>query len=829
VCTILREDVIVRKDAGLAHANLLRLPGITKYVRSLRTQDEKEHFERHLRKYVNMYLPECPFEVCTTNRYTILTHEACVVARRPISPGESIKFLTGIQVEMTEKEEEELSSRTDFSIVISSRRKRPSLFLGPARFANHDCDSNARLSTSGPHGINIVARKHIQTGDEITVQYGDNYFGEDNCECLCASCEKAVRNGWDPKGPVLPDSDSDDSSDEEEESKPSRKGSVKPKREPVAKAIGPLKRKRDESTPAEGSRGPGLPRKRGRWTKASNGNKLTTGAKAKGSVQASQKTMAEWFAKRAIGELDLDAEEEEGEEEEGREEEKDEDEDENEETLDDLHEQFQIKKRPTARGQQPQQRHSKKQSLFGKVFGYVTGATTRSIAKLEAEIREMNEQTATLMQIDAAEVPAHYKQAEPMLTQAQVDFMKGKLRSPSEPSKDDDDDTTKADWDWATVEASPEKSERRSASKKTPSSSPEVRKSGKSPRFTDRFAQAKQSSTSGEKGRSKSNLRNVLNADDDDDDDDEIDIYEVPESPPPEETSRRTRIKPRKNPPRHDSNQRIEATQNSTDSSSISSVFSTEGAAGEASSLSSTEQSPDRLDGFAAGRICQNIVEMYTTETSPVNDDWEEERKLSDARINGWEQPRGRLPVRKSSRRNLLAAPSQPITSIEPATQVKTEEGEDDEDGEGCKRGPIRTPGDFHLTAALLATTYHRWVECRNCDEFFVQAEAYLTRIACPRCERHSKLYGYYWPKTDREGKHDTEERVLDHRTIHRFIDPEDERMEKKGKKGLAEVIRDRETSSRLQSEALSDGRFDRLRNSPRRSESRRKTRSSMA
>ena len=824
MCTILREDVIVRKDAGLAHGNLLRLPGITKYVRSLRTQDEKEHFERHLRKYVNMYLPECPFEVCTTNRYTILTHEACVVARRPISPGESIKFLTGIQVEMTEKEEEELSSRTDFSIVISSRRKRPSLFLGPARFANHDCDSNARLSTSGPHGINIVARKHIQTGDEITVQYGDNYFGEDNCECLCASCEKAVRNGWDPKGPVLPDSDSDDSSDEEEEKQSSRKSSVKPKREPAAKVTGALKRKRDESVVAEGSKGPGLPRKRGRWTKANNGNKFASGAQAKGSVQASQEMMAEWFAKRAKGELEL--EEEENQKEEGRGEEKDggEDEDENEETLDDLHEQFQIKKRPTARGQQPQHRHSKKQNLFGKAFGYITGATTRSISKLEAEIREMNERTATLMQIDVADVPSHYKQAESTMTQAQVDLMKGKHRSPAK----DDDDATKVDWDWAAVEASPQRSGRRSDSKKTPSSSPEIRKSGKSPRVTDRFAQAKQSFTSGKKGRSKSNLRNVLNANDDDDD--EIDIYEIPESPPPEEASRRTRARSRKHLPRHDANQRIEATQNSTDSSSISSVFSTEGAPGEASSLSSTEQSPDRLDGFAAGRICQNIVEMYTTETSPVNQDWEEERKLSDARLEGWDQPRGRLPVRKSSRRALLATPSQAITSIESATQVKHEDkDEDDDDEEGCKRGPVRTPGDFHLTTALLATSYHRWVECRNCDEFFVQAEAYLTRIACPRCERHSKLYGYYWPKTDREGKHDTEERVLDHRTIHRFIDPEDERMEKKGKKGLAEVIRERETSSRLQSEALSDSRFDRLRNSPRRSESRRKTRSSMA
>jgi histone-lysine N-methyltransferase SUV420H len=262
----------------------------------------------------------------------------------------------------------------------------------------------------------------------------------------------------------------------------------------------------------------------------------------------------------------------------------------------------------------------------------------------------------------------------------------------------------------------------------------------------------------------------------------------------------------------------------------MSSVFSTEGVTGEASSLTSTEQSPDRLDGFVAGNISQNIIEMYTTEPSPVNEDWEEERKLSDQRLKGWS--RGRLPTRKSTRRNLQEPPStqQAIDSIEPATEVKKETDEDSSSSTSCKRGPVRTPGDFHLTTALLCTPYHRWVECRNCDDFFVQAEAYLTRIACPRCERHSKLYGFHWPKTDREGKHDAEERVLDHRTIHRFIDPEDERMEKKGKKGLAEVVRERETSSRMGSEGVSggDGRWERLRSSPRRSESRRKTRSSM-
>jgi histone-lysine N-methyltransferase SUV420H len=68
------------------------------------------------------------------------------------------------------------------------------------------------------------------------------------------------------------------------------------------------------------------------------------------------------------------------------------------------------------------------------------------------------------------------------------------------------------------------------------------------------------------------------------------------------------------------------------------------------------------------------------------------------------------------------------------------------------------------------------WINCKICEEPFVQQNAYFTRSSCPRCERHSKLYGYMWPKTDKEGKNDPEERVLDHRTIHRFIRPSEER-----------------------------------------------------
>ena len=93
---------------------------------------------------------------------------------------------------------------------------------------------------------------------------------------------------------------------------------------------------------------------------------------------------------------------------------------------------------------------------------------------------------------------------------------------------------------------------------------------------------------------------------------------------------------------------------------------------------------------------------------------------------------------------------------------------------------PVRVPGDYVLTPALLAEPASSWIVCKICEEAFVQKDAYFTRSSCPRCERHSKLYGYMWPKTDKEGRNDTEERVLDHRTVHRFIDPEEEKSSRK-------------------------------------------------
>ena len=114
------------------------------------------------------------------------------------------------------------------------------------------------------------------------------------------------------------------------------------------------------------------------------------------------------------------------------------------------------------------------------------------------------------------------------------------------------------------------------------------------------------------------------------------------------------------------------------------------------------------------------------------------------------------------------------------------------------KRGPrpstdldhtpsVRIPGDYVLTRELIAEPAAAWIVCKICEEPFVQKDAYFTRASCPRCERHSKLYGYRWPKIDQEGENDTDPRVLDHRTVHRFIDPLEEKLSRKRHRSATE------------------------------------------
>ncbi|KAJ7856490.1 hypothetical protein B0H14DRAFT_2578826 [Mycena olivaceomarginata] len=93
--------------------------------------------------------------------------------------------------------------------VNSPQMNKDYLFLGPARF--HDCDNNCELSREGKH-ITFRVLRSIAIGKEITVHYGDGYFGRENRHCLCTSCEKAGRGGYAPnyaKGDPPMNSESD--------------------------------------------------------------------------------------------------------------------------------------------------------------------------------------------------------------------------------------------------------------------------------------------------------------------------------------------------------------------------------------------------------------------------------------------------------------------------------------------------------------------------------------------------------------------------------------------------------------------------------------------
>jgi histone-lysine N-methyltransferase SUV420H len=729
VCKALQTHAIVEKDAAAAQEKLLKLSGLSKYHKGLRTEDEKEHFVRHLRKYVNIYLPDCPFEVGTTNRYTIQTAEACIIARKPIKKGEVVKYLSGIQVEMTEKEEEELSSRTDFSIVLSSRRKRPSLFLGPARFANHDCDSNAKLNTTGPHGIHIVACKDIAVGDEITVVYGMDYFGEDNCECLCGTCERLLRNGWDPRGPILHEDGDEDS----------EKASVKREEQP--------------------SRG---------CSEASNASKRKREDVGRGFIveETSARHDRGRLPKRPKVHNVKPAEEE----------------------LDDP-------PRIELQREAPIEEEMQQDPLLRKIVNLLRRSADRPepIRSVTIKTREPEETTSENQSNDH-------------------------LASPSELSPPSDEYI----YEHADARsASPSKELPQRTCDAITTSSLETTKPNKLP--------------SVKKLRSYSSLRTVTNATDS-----QADPYSLPDMMPirsalPDES------KPMKRGPGRP--RKIQQpTQPDSSSSSTESIDSSSNQSSGSSSVTSNEFVP----GAIAHRICESLISKGGEEDLQDNESAIDNNRTisrSTTRSQTREDTPLRSPEKSSGRRrstrgnplSSLQKPELPTKAVRSIEQSQTDTGLDDSDSH-IKRGIPRTPKDYTLCRTLLLTVHHRWVECRNCDEYFLQADAYQTRIACPRCERHSKLYGYHWPKTDREGKNDNEPRILDHRLIHRFIDAEEEKSERKGRKALADLlVKEREGSERQQSEeenSLAIAAIGKagekvmrrnFRSSPRRSEARRR------
>ncbi|KND00924.1 uncharacterized protein SPPG_09168 [Spizellomyces punctatus DAOM BR117] len=165
-----------------------------------RSRDQLEDFRDHAKRYLGMYHPAAGYEIAQTSRYKSSGKvEACIIATREFNAGDQIPHCTGVIAELDEDDEEYLVNR-DFSVMFSTKKDCMCLFLGPARFVNHDCDPNCKfiLLNERANLICFKVLRDIKVGEELTTFYGSNYFGEDNKECLCETCERLQKGGFTP-------------------------------------------------------------------------------------------------------------------------------------------------------------------------------------------------------------------------------------------------------------------------------------------------------------------------------------------------------------------------------------------------------------------------------------------------------------------------------------------------------------------------------------------------------------------------------------------------------------------------------------------------------
>lgn len=473
--------------------------------------------------------------------------------------------------------------KKDFSLVVSSRSKSTSLFMGPARFANHDCNANARLVTRGQAGIEIISCRDIEVGEEITVTYGENYFGEDNCECLCQSCETNQVNGWsNADGPSVKISIEDSA------------GS--------ARGYSLRRRRRDDSTAASASRTPSItPDIRPRVLKSQRSHKnLGERASTVDSTHIDQSDSPSLATNRKRG--------------------------------------------PATLGTPPITPYNKKQ-------------------------KTAHHPDAILLQFESSSSSVT---PEPRLCgSSESDVGSGNLTEATSPE---------AETPGALI-LSPEP---------TPMKGPAPKDDGE-----------------GVKGQEMG----------------DADISQNTAAPSDEASVLPT----------------IETPQ------VLDAAASQPRPATPTALLSRAGSDQDAVADMAAVHATPFTTKVQEQTQPPVTPDCN--------------------PVPKAKKGKKTTRASSPV-----AMQRQ------------------RVPGDYTLTPLLLSEPETAWIHCTNCTTAFVQRNSYYTKANCPRCERHSMLYGYIWPKTEPSGPRDKEERITDHRLIHRFL-PSEEEAKVRGRKHWKERL----------------------------------------